>query len=159
MFAITARVICAPWLRDPEVPVIVRLELAIAVEALAENVNDWGVPGVTVISEGATVTPAGRPLSCTLMDEVKPLIAVAERVADAVFPASMVTLVGLTDKLKSGLGVGDGVGLPPPPPPHDDLRTEKQTTRGKDHPVAVQAPLLIGLFFNLSRSRMFHFLN
>jgi hypothetical protein len=50
-------------LSAPEVPARATLVLIVVAEALAENVQFWGVPGVTLRVEGEAVTPAGRPLA------------------------------------------------------------------------------------------------
>ena len=137
---------------------IVTLALAMAVEASAENVKVWGVPGVRPILEGATVAPAGRPLSCTLIDEENPLDPEAESVAEAVPPASMGTLVGLTVRLKSGLGVGVGAGggVELPPPPQDTRRIENETTTGNNRRAGAQARHRFGLFFPPGRRPILH---
>jgi hypothetical protein len=74
----TARVACAEWKSEPEVPVKVKVALATDADALAESVTCCGVPGLREIADGETVTPAGNPLTFTVIEDENLLEPLAE---------------------------------------------------------------------------------
>jgi hypothetical protein len=72
---------------DPEVPVKVNVAFEEVAEELADKVICRVAPGVSVIGKGDTLTPAGKPLACTLTCAVKPFKPVAKRDAGTEAPA------------------------------------------------------------------------
>jgi hypothetical protein len=71
-----------------------------------DTVTVTGVPGLTEILEGETLTPWGSPVGCTEIAEEKPLMEVADSEVVMEPPAEIETDVGLNPKLKSGTGGG-----------------------------------------------------
>ena len=67
----------AAWLRFPEVPVSVIVEVFATALAEAVSVTLCAMPGVNTNVVGFAVTPAGRPLNETFTLPVKPFSAVA----------------------------------------------------------------------------------
>ena len=71
------RVRVAVCVSDPEVPVNTTLALPAWALLPAVSITLWGVPGVSETEAGLAITPAGNPLSATLVVPVKPFSAVA----------------------------------------------------------------------------------
>ena len=92
------------------------LTFAFGAVAAAVKVTCCGVPTVSVMLVGETVTPAGTPVICTLIDDEKPLTPVADKLTDPELPAFTDKLIGLSPRLKSGVGGGGELCEPPPPP-------------------------------------------
>lgn len=66
----------AVWLSEPEVPVKTTFALPAWALLPAVSVTLSGVPGVTDTEAGLAVTPAGNPLSATLVVPLNPFTAV-----------------------------------------------------------------------------------
>jgi hypothetical protein len=103
----------AVWVREPEVPVRVRVGLADGAVAAAVSVMVAdGCEGVRVRVDGLAVTPEGSPVMDTETEPPKEFIEVAATVmALLVVPALRETEPGETARAKSGVGVG--LELPP----------------------------------------------
>lgn len=105
ILAMTLNVSVALCVNDPEFPVNVNVAVEGDAVASAESVSCNGVPGVRVIGDGERVTPAGRPLTTTLICDEKPFVLVAERVAEEDVPDCIVTVPGDEDREKSAAGL------------------------------------------------------
>jgi hypothetical protein len=100
----------AVWLSEPEVPVKTKLALPGWALLPAVSVTLCGVPGVRESVAGLAVTPAGNPLSATLVVPVNPLIAVAVSCTGCpVPPAVRLRAAGVTASEKSGWEGGAAV--------------------------------------------------
>jgi hypothetical protein len=105
----------AMWLRLPEVPVNVMVELPVTAFDAAVRVTLCAMPGVSVNVAGLAVTPAGSPLSKTFTLAVNPLTAVAVTVIACPFaPAVNARLPGATAREKSGGGGGGAAAIVSP---------------------------------------------
>lgn len=79
----TVRLTVASWLKDPEVPVTVMLEVAIGVTAVVMMVRvevTAVAPGVTTEGPKLQLEPSGRPEQLRVTGLLKPLIALTEMV-------------------------------------------------------------------------------
>jgi hypothetical protein len=119
-YAVTARLIVALWLSEPDEPVKVREAVVADTYAADVKVSCPDCPGVTSRLVGETDTPDGRSVTPIVTGEVNPLepVTVTEAVAEE--PEATVTLELETARPKSGLGGGVVVVLPvllPPPQP------------------------------------------
>jgi hypothetical protein len=81
----------------PEVPVMVTVEVPDAAVLLAASVN--------VVLANEAVTPVGRPEADKPTVPVKPPDGATVMVVVPLAPCAIVTLLGDTDRLKSGAGV------------------------------------------------------
>ena len=90
--AVTVRAREALWVSEPDFPVMVMVELPGADEDEAVTVIFCATPGVSESVEGLVVTPSGRPLTVTEIEELNPLLPVAsmEKVCPA--PAAIVSV-------------------------------------------------------------------
>jgi hypothetical protein len=105
ILAITLSVSVAPCVNDPEVPVNVNVAVEGDAMGSAESVSSTGVPGIRVIGDGETLTPAGSPLTTTLICDEKPFVLVAESEAEDDVPDCIVTVLGDADREKSPAGL------------------------------------------------------
>jgi hypothetical protein len=71
--AVTVKLTVVEWLKTPEVPVTVMLEVAIGVDAVVAIVS-VDVPAVTVAGLKVHVAPVGKPLQLSVTVPVKPLV-------------------------------------------------------------------------------------
>lgn len=92
-------------MREPEVPVSVRLLLPVAAAEDAVSVMFCEVPGVSVNVDGLAVTPVGSPAIVAETVPVKEFRAVALTLTVApVAPATMLSEEGAMESEKSGVG-------------------------------------------------------
>jgi len=112
--AVTASVVVAVWLREPEVAVKVNvpaLELTAADAAVSMNWPIW--PALRLKVAGVAVTPVGKPLTAMLTVPVKPFNAeTATDTACGAPPFITETVAGPAAKVKSAVTV---LELPPQP--------------------------------------------
>ena len=107
-------------MREPEVPVSVRVALPIVAVGAAVIVTVCAAPGVRVRVAGCAVTPVGSPEMVTITAPMKPLSGAALMlICWAVPPALSETAEGESDKEKSACGAG--VDEPP-----QELRTRQK---------------------------------
>jgi hypothetical protein len=93
----------AVWVSAPDVPVKVAVAEAAAVPTGAVRESVAAVPGVSVMDDGCTVTPEGKPATVTCTLEENPFRPVASRETVAGVPLAVrVTAAGITLKEKSG---------------------------------------------------------
>lgn len=102
----TVSATAADWLREPDFPVMVTVELPADAEDAAVNVTFCATPGVRESEAGLAVTPVGRPLTVTATVALKPLVAAASTVKLSSAPAARVSVVtdAVTVKLAAGVG-------------------------------------------------------
>lgn len=98
--AVTVRVTVVVWLKLPDVPVIVTVDVPVAAVLLAVSVNTL-VEVVGLVSKVA-VTPAGRPEADRLTLPVKPPTGFTVMVLVPLPPWATETLAGDADSEKSG---------------------------------------------------------
>jgi hypothetical protein len=96
----------AVCVRLPDVPVNVAVDDPAAVPAGAVRVRVAAVPGVSVMGNGCSVTPAGKPVIVTGTLAENPFCAVASRDTVAGVPlAGRVTVAGVALSEKLGVVV------------------------------------------------------
>jgi hypothetical protein len=111
----------AVWLRTPDVLVNWTVDELEGAAADAVRPTCCGVPGIRLSVGGEAVTPAGSPLTVTLIAPENPFSAVAESVTGcAVPPAVKLTLATFAEKEKSGEFFAT---RPPPQPPINSPET------------------------------------
>src|SRR3954454_23360292 len=96
----------------PELPAkLTRTAVGVAGASLvAVSVMAVGLYGSTVIFDGDTVTPVGRPLTTTVIVPLKPLKAVLFSVTWALAPGVTIIVAGVAVSVKSPLVGGGGGG-------------------------------------------------
>jgi hypothetical protein len=99
----TARETVVVWLRLPEVPVIVTVEVPVAAVALAVSVKELVVVAETGLKDA--VTPFGRPDADKLTLPAKPFWGATVMVLEALDPWVTVKLFGAAERPKSGAAV------------------------------------------------------
>ena len=104
--AFTVRLTDALWLTDPEVPVIVVLEVATGVAVVVVMVR-VDVPEVTDGGANAQVAPAGRPEQARVTVPLNPLVAATVMVEVPLCPGAR-TLIGVPPTEKSGVATKPG---------------------------------------------------
>ena len=90
----------AEWLRLPEVPVMVTVDVPVAALLLAVSVRLLVVVAEAGLNEA--VTPLGRPEADKLMLPKKPFCGVTVMVLDPFAPWTTVRLAGDAERLKLG---------------------------------------------------------
>lgn len=120
------------------------MAFATAADELAEKTTCWGVPGLRDMADGEKVTPAGKPLTVTAIEDEKPLelLAVSEIAAEV--PIWIDVFVGATERLKSGLGAGGPEPAPPPPDPQEMSSIERRKAESCRGRVCVKVENLSG---------------
>jgi hypothetical protein len=103
---VTVRPTVVVWVRLPEVPVMVTVDVPVAAVLLAVSVNML----VPVALEGLkdAVTPLGNPEADKLTLPLKPFSGLTVMLLLPVEPCATVRLPGETDKLKSGAAIEPG---------------------------------------------------
>jgi hypothetical protein len=96
----------------PELPTkLTRTAVGVAGASLAAvSVIAVGLYGVTVIFDGDTVTPVGKPLTTTVIVPLKPFKAVLFSVTCALAPGVSIIVAGVAVSVKSPLVGGGGGG-------------------------------------------------
>jgi hypothetical protein len=94
----------AEWDSEPEVPVTVTFAVEAGVVAAADRNSCPPASGVKGAAEA--VTPDGRLLAWTVIEDEKPLDAVAESETETEVPASTMMLGGVTVSAKSPVCFG-----------------------------------------------------
>jgi hypothetical protein len=102
----TTTVTEAVWLSAPEVATNCTVDVLAAADDDAARATCWGVPGMRVKLDGVAVTPAGRPLTKTVIVPENPLRAVAERLTGCWLPAVTLRLERLAEIEKSAVTAG-----------------------------------------------------
>ena len=105
--AFTVRLTEVLWLTDPEVPVIVMLEVATGVAVVVEMVRVDVPAEVTDAGANAQVAPAGRPEQARVTVPLNPLVAATVMVEVPVCPGAR-TLIGVPPTEKSGVATKPG---------------------------------------------------
>ena len=85
---------------------------------LAEKLTICGLLADTVSDEVDAVTPAGKPVICTVALDENPFNAVMLTMVCNVAPGAIASDDVLSPREKSGRR--GGVDVPPPPPPHPE---------------------------------------
>jgi len=104
--ALTVRLTDVLWLTDPEVPVIVMLELATGVALVVVKVR-VDVPDFTEVGAKAQLAPAGSPEQARLTVPPNPFVAVTVMVEEPLCPGAR-TLIGVPPTEKSGVATKPG---------------------------------------------------
>ena len=103
---VTVSVIVVLWTIDPDVPVIVTVEVPVAAVPDAVNVRvEVAVPlagGVTGLGENAAVTPLGSPVAVRVVAELKLFRLVTVMVLVAFVPCAMLTELGEAETVNPG---------------------------------------------------------
>ena len=97
---LTVRLTVVVWLRLPEVPVIVTVEVPVAAVLLAVSVKKLAAVAGFGLREA--VTPLGRPEADKLTLPEKPFRGATVTVLDPLDPWAMLRLLGDDERLKSG---------------------------------------------------------
>lgn len=111
---VTVNAMFALWVSDPEVPVIVMLDVPVVAVAEAVKVNvDVAVPlagGVTGLLEKAAVTPVGRPEALRVVAELNPARLVIVIVLVPFPLCGILSVEGEAMMVKSGVAEPPHVG-------------------------------------------------
>ena len=105
--AFTVRLSDALWLNDPEVPVIVMLEVATGVAVVVEMVSVDVPAEVREVGAKAQVAPLGSPEQARVTVPLNPLVAATVIVEVPVCPGDR-TLIGVPPTEKSGVATKPG---------------------------------------------------
>jgi hypothetical protein len=100
---LTVRATVVVWVRAPEVPVIVTVDIPAVAVPLAVSVKTLVAVVGFVPNEG--VTPLGKPAAERVTLPVKPLCGVTVTVLEPLDPWAMVKVFGDAERLKSGVTV------------------------------------------------------
>lgn len=99
---LTVRLTVVMWVKPPETPVIVTVEVPVAAVLVAANVS---VLDATVLEgSGVAVTPLGSPLAVSATLPTKPFNGFTVIVLVPLVPCTTVRLVGLAESVKLGGG-------------------------------------------------------